>query len=468
MSRSRAVSVAILVLFLCGSIRAQGRSERRGWEDEIVYVVIVSKFFDGEASNNVMLRRYGKDRARYEGGFWGGDLQGAILKLDYLKSIGITALLLYPVMDNDDGPFGKYLATGYPPRDYFRVDENFGDLATLRRLVDEAHRRGLRVILDLPLGMPGVEHPYYADPARRAWFGAMTAYGVRQWDADVPAVAEYLIKVSRFWREQSGCDGFRLDSAPIHSTRFWKDYAHAVRGTSAPEDFVLLAEVPLHPEKIGRFVTETGLDGAYDFSFGIVRDVIGRDEPVGKLSFVFGEAHRYYPRPRRMIAQVDNYEDPTFLAASRAPKPARARLALALLLTCDRVPFLYSGDEAALDYRETGALFTDREGGDPETLAWTRRLCALRREHRALRRGRYVEVKLAPPLFGFFREDGPERLLVILNPSADRRSAILEMGEIPRRERVLRERIGDRPAGANRGAGPIEIGPFEARIFVVE
>ena len=107
-----------------------------------------------------MLRRFGKDRSRYEGGFWGGDLEGVIQKLDYLTSLGVTTLLLYPVMDNDDGPFGKFLATGYRPKDYFRVDENFGDMATLRRLVERAHQRGLRVILDLPLGMPGVEHPF--------------------------------------------------------------------------------------------------------------------------------------------------------------------------------------------------------------------------------------------------------------------------------------------------------------------
>jgi hypothetical protein len=94
---------------------------RRGWEDEIVYVIAVSRFFDGDQANNVMLRRFGKDRSRYDGGFWGGDLEGIIRKLDYVASLGVTALLLYPVMDNDDSPFGKYLATAYRPKDYFRV-----------------------------------------------------------------------------------------------------------------------------------------------------------------------------------------------------------------------------------------------------------------------------------------------------------------------------------------------------------
>ena len=181
---------AIGMAFLCHSCRSPGSPgqqaathpprqdrvvpaprERRIWQDEIVYVVVIQKFFNGDRQNDVMLGRFGKDRSRFEGGFWGGDLEGVIQKLDYLTSLGVTTLLLYPVMDNDGGPFGKYLATGYRPRDYFRVDENFGNMATLRRLIEGAHQRGLRVILDLPLGMPGSEHPFQTDPQKQSWFG---------------------------------------------------------------------------------------------------------------------------------------------------------------------------------------------------------------------------------------------------------------------------------------------------------
>jgi alpha-amylase len=132
----------------------------------------------------------------------------------------VTALLLYPVIQNHQGAIGKYLPTGYRPKDYFRVDENFGDLTTLRRLIEEAHARGLSVILDLPLGMPGFEHPYRTDPGKAAWFGEPTAYGVRRWDAANAEVADYLVSIAKFWKEQSGCDGFRLDSAQLHPAGF--------------------------------------------------------------------------------------------------------------------------------------------------------------------------------------------------------------------------------------------------------
>ena len=114
----------------------------RRWEDEIIYVVILSKFHNGDPSNDIMMNRYGKEIDRYEGGYLGGDLAGVIQKLDYLEKLGITTLFLYPVMQNDRSAVGKYLSGGYRPSDYFQVDENLGDMKTLQGLVRQAQGRG--------------------------------------------------------------------------------------------------------------------------------------------------------------------------------------------------------------------------------------------------------------------------------------------------------------------------------------
>src|SRR4051794_28100945 len=90
----------------------------RPWRDEVVYVVILEKFFDGDPTNNIMKERFLKGRGRYEGGFWGGDLKGVLDKLDDLADLGVTTLLLYPVMQNDERPAGRFLPTGYRPKDY--------------------------------------------------------------------------------------------------------------------------------------------------------------------------------------------------------------------------------------------------------------------------------------------------------------------------------------------------------------
>jgi glycosidase len=92
--------------------------EARRWEDEIVYVVIIEKFFNGDPANDIMRNAFFPERERYQGGYWGGDLNGVIAKLDDLTDLGVTTLLLYPVMQNDERPVGKFLPTGYRPKDY--------------------------------------------------------------------------------------------------------------------------------------------------------------------------------------------------------------------------------------------------------------------------------------------------------------------------------------------------------------
>jgi alpha-amylase len=339
-------------------------------------------------------------------------------------------------------------------------------MGTLKRLVGLAHQRQMRVILDLPLGMPGLEHPYLRDAGKRDWFGPLTRYGVRQWNAEKPEVASYLIEISRFWKEQTGCDGFRLDSAHLHSRQFWQEYARALRRPPHEEDFFLLAELPLPPRQIGQFLGATGFSSAYDFSIGTVRDVFGNGASVGRLSFVLHEGKQFYPSPSQMCAQIDNYEAPDFITAAEEPRPQRMRLAMTLLLTLNRIPLLYSGDEAALSYQDVGALF-DSSRGNPGALDYTRTLISLRKREATLRRGDLLEVQSHDPIFAFLRGYGKERLLVILNNSAQRHVAAFEMGGDPWKSFELWDLVTQRPAKQRASDVPLEIEAWDARIFRV-
>ena len=439
---------------------------KRDWQDEIIYVIVVQKWFNGNHANDYMLGRFGPDKSGYVGGLWGGDLDGMIQKLDYLSSLGVTALLLYPVVANDTMPFGKYLTTGYRPRDYFHVDENFGDLDTLKRLVNGAHERKMRVILDLPLGFPGTEHPYYRDPSKSGWFGKMTGYGVRQWDAENPEVADYLIKVSRFWKEETHCDGFRLDSAHLHSTEFWKRYVRELKGPGRDKDFFLLAELPVHPGKIGKFIKATGLDSAYDFSAGIARDVFGKDENVDRISFVLREGKRLYPVPSRLCAQIDNYEDLEFITGAIEPKKARMKLAMTYLLTLNRIPLLYSGDEVASSYREVGGVFTPARQSSP-FLEYTRKLIALRTKESALRHGDLVEVQSHNPIYAFLRTQDDARILVIFNNSAQQHAVSFPLEAKKWADCELYDLLLARTVKTKSNAGPLVMEPFAACILRV-
>jgi glycosidase len=441
------------------------RGDARRWEDEIVYVVIIEKFFNGDPATNVMHGRFSKERARYEGGYWGGDLEGVIAKLDDLRDLGVTTLLLYPVVQNDERPAGKFLPTGYRPKDYERVDRNFGDNATLRALVDAAHARDLHVILDMPLAMPGFEHPFLVDPAKRDWFAAQTEYGARRWKVENPEVADYLIGVSKRWKERSGCDGFRLDSAHLQPVSFWNRFVAELKSAPPRGEFLLLPELTITPREIGAFVTEAGFDGAYDFSTLRVRDVFGTDEDVGLLSFIAREAKQSYPAPRTMMAPIDNYED-AFATIAKEPKAERIKLALTYQLMLDRVPLLYAGNELGIGFREVGAAFpADRQGS--AFLKDVKALIALRAREPALRRGDFDEVFSRDAVYVFLRTLGDDRVLVVLNGSGKPKPFAMPIGDRAWRSYHLDDLIGGRvakPAGSDEA---IDVQAFGARIVRV-
>jgi glycosidase len=113
------------------------------WRDEIIYQVLVDRFDDGDVNNNFNVDR--RAMARYHGGDW----QGLIDRMDYLETLGITALWISPVVKNveEDAGFASY--HGYWTQDFLAVNPHFGNLTDLRRLVDAAHKRNIKVILDV-------------------------------------------------------------------------------------------------------------------------------------------------------------------------------------------------------------------------------------------------------------------------------------------------------------------------------
>jgi len=113
------------------------------WRDQVIYQVMIDRFDNGDPNNdiNVQLSKPGK--------YHGGDWQGLIDRLDYLQQLGVTTLWISPVVKNVEEDAGFYSYHGYWTQDFLRVNAHFGDLLKLRELVDEAHERGMLVILDV-------------------------------------------------------------------------------------------------------------------------------------------------------------------------------------------------------------------------------------------------------------------------------------------------------------------------------
>lgn len=443
----------------------------REWEDEIFYVVLPSIFFNGDTSNDIMLQRYGPTTEFYQnsylgGGYWGGDLAGVIQKLDYISDLGITTLFLYPIVQNDRHDFFGWLAGGYRPKDYCAVDENLGTTQTAKTLVDLAHERGIRVVLDMPLSLCGIENPYNTKPYQDAgWFTGGSAWGMPIWNADNPDTRDYLNSAGRFWRDTIGIDGYRLDSALLLSNGYWKSFADATRDAAHPDLFTM-AEAVTSPAAIGPFLASTTLTSAYDWGSLRLQGVFGGQDSMEQITFFQAEAHQYYPNYRRMIAEVDNYPENSFIAMTAEPKEKRAKLALACLMTLDRIPLLYSGDEAALVYSDVGGLFAP-ENQNPEFRSYVKRLIAVRKQEAALRRGLYQEVFRQTRVIAYTRTLDNEQVLFMANGSASSKTLSFPVGGVPWKDLELTDLIESKAAKATGNAAGLVLEPYEAAILKV-
>ena len=148
--------------------------------------------------------------------------------------------------------------------------------------------------------------------------------------------------------------------------------------------------------------------------------MFGANQNVSGLNFVIQQAAQHYPNPGRMCSEIDNYSD-TFAGKSQAPVSDRTKLALAFLLTMNRIPILYAGDEIGHWNRVPGDVF-DPANGDQSIKPYLRQLIALRKSHPALSRGNFTKIQSANPIFAYTRAFGGSTILVVTNNSGESKS----------------------------------------------
>ena len=155
------VCMVLFFLALFSNTLAVGAAEKeeRKWQDETVYSLMIDRFNNGDQTND-----FGVD-INDPNGYHGGDFQGIIDQLDYIKEMGFTAISLTPIFANEDGGYH-----GYWVNDFYQTDEHFGSNDLFNKLVDEAHKRDMKVILDFVSGDVGPKHPWVNDPTKKDWF----------------------------------------------------------------------------------------------------------------------------------------------------------------------------------------------------------------------------------------------------------------------------------------------------------
>ena len=183
---------------------------------DLIYFLMTDRFSNGDPTNDQNVRP--ADPQAYHG----GDFQGIINKLDYIKDLGFTTIWISPVVQNQVGGYHGYWAT-----DFYKTNEHFGSMAELRSLVDQAHAKGIKVIVDLVVNHTGQLHPWVGEAQYQNWFHPrknIANYSDQRevengWLASLPdlnqenpEVKQYLINMAKWWIEETGIDGYRLDT----------------------------------------------------------------------------------------------------------------------------------------------------------------------------------------------------------------------------------------------------------------
>jgi alpha-amylase len=383
--RSRLLAPLAVALALAGSPRWAASAAADDppvgwWRDATFYEIFVRSFADAQAGPLA--------------GDGVGDLQGLIDHLDYLNdgrgaagaSLGVTALWLMPIQ-----PSPSY--HGYDVTDYFAVNPSYGDVALMKKLLAEAHRRGLRVIVDLVLNHASAQHPQFQqalsrDPApaaaarrwfrfadepedlagpwgARAWhpaanggfyYGVFSA-GMPDWNLREPAVTEHHRRVAAFWLQDVGVDGFRLDAVryfvetggqlqDTEETRRWlRDftaYCHSLK----PGAFVI-GEDTADLREVARCIRGGSLDSAFEFDLAKATIESVRLRTPALLVQTLGRLRELYGNDCPWATFLSNHDQERTLTQLDGD-PTATRLAAGLLFTLPGVPFVYYGEELGL------------------------------------------------------------------------------------------------------------------------
>ena len=334
----------------------------------------------------------------------GGNLKGIADKLNYLDSLGITAIWSCPVLENDM-PGGSY--HGYATTDYYRIDPRFGTNADWQELIAQAHKRGIKVVMDMIFNHSGSNHPWMKDMPSKDWYNhpegnELTNFRlstihdpyVSDYDLDHtvngwfvsampdlnqknPHLMKYLIQNSIWWIESSKINGIRMDTYPYADMQGMAQWAADV--LKEYPNFNIVGECWYGNEAGPAFwqsgskinPVETNLPTVMDFKYNIDREKMFFEEtdPWNGLNHVYDHlALDYlYPDPQHILTFLDNHDTDRFLP--EMPDSLGVwKQALAFLLTSRGIPQLYYGTELLMNGTKKisdGYIRLDMPGGFP-------------------------------------------------------------------------------------------------------
>lgn len=447
--------------------RAQGVTSK-----DLIYLLMPDRFSNGDKSNDVVKTM--RETSLHRDSIYsrhGGDIQGVMNHLDYLKDLGVTAVWMTPEIENDE-PHASY--HGYAVTDYYKIDPRFGTNELYKAYVEKCHSMGLKVIKDLVHNHIGTESWLIRDMPMKDWVHQWPKYTNSNFHdaavmdphasaldkkvmldgwfdhsmADVnqnnPYVQNYLTQNHIWWIEYAGLDGFRLDTYPYNDAEYMADWARKVKAEFP--HFSIYGETLVWSVVNQAYFTQgntvnrgfdTQLPGITD---GQIKDAInealnkkaGWTDGVGHLYSVLAQDFLYQDASRNVIF-LDNHDMSRFLSVV-GEDFNKYKAGMAILLTMRGIPQMYYGDEILMKNfsNPDGLVRLDFPGGwagdkvdkfkasgrtpkENEAFDYVRKLANYRKNTTALQTGKLMQYIPENGIYVYFRYDQQKTVMMIYN-----------------------------------------------------
>lgn len=441
--------------------------------NDLVYLLMPDRFSNGDPSND----RIGgmRDQSLNRDTIYdrhGGDLQGVINHLDYLKDLGVTSVWMTPVIEND---MPNRTEHGYAFTNHYKIEPRFGGPDAYRKLSDELHRRGMKLVQDAVYNHVGSYHFTVLDPPMKDWLHQWPTYTQTNYkdqtlfdpyaatsDRKVlvdgwftrqmpdmnqgnPYVANYLIQHAIWCVEEFGVDGWRID------TYIYNDLPFMNRCNKALSDefpkLTMFGETWVHGvpnqsyfcENIANTSFKSNLQATTDFQmlfYGIqptVNENFGWTDGVNKLYTTTAQDY-LYKNPMRQVIFLDNHDLPRFYSVV-GEDTAKYKMAFGWLLTFRGIPQMYYGDEilmTGVTSPHDGYVRRDFKGGwagdsvnkftkagrtekEEHVFEYIRTLANFRKRSSAITSGKLMQFLPVDGVYTYFRYDAKQTVMVIMN-----------------------------------------------------
>ncbi len=452
--------------------REEGSALREGFNSsDVIYLITPDRFVNGNPQNDHVEGMKEKPDRSNRNGRHGGDIRGIINSLDYLQQMGFTAVWLNPVLENNMTGVSYH---GYSTTDFYKVDPRFGTNEEYRELNDELDKRGMKLIMDMIFNHCGSEHWWMDDMPMPDWLNGYPKYTITTHRRTVnmdphvseadkeamvdgwfvptmpdlnqrnPFMKKYLIQNSIWWIEYAGLEGIRQDTWPYPDMDMMAEWAQRVL-EEYPHFNIVGEEWSVNPAIVAYWqMGQVNLDGYHcplpslmDFPLQDAAVKAFRHEDKGGQGFLglyeMIANDFLYPDPYNLVVFPDNHDMSRFYVQV-GEDVSLLKMGLAFILTTRGIPQLYYGTEVLMSHPgdSHGDIRADFPGGwagdkvnaftgagltpaQKDMQQYISTIQNWRKNSKAIHDGRLKHFVPQNGIYTYFRYNGDETVMVILN-----------------------------------------------------